>query len=111
MGCDYYLINCLEVTYKELCSDGLPRTEIIELETERHWFIPVEDEEYMSEEEYDQCTDKYMPLDEPIIVYENGEFASARLQKYFTREGKYLAYIDLSQVQMIRKIQYTRDRY
>ena len=67
MGCDYYHITFLKIFFKD---DSCEK--FIELDREREWFIEVEGQNDMTEEEYDECQEKYgVVCQEPIIIYNN----------------------------------------
>lgn len=110
MGCDYYMITCLKIEYKDLRNDGKPYIDYIDLDTTRKWFLPVDGEDTMTEEEYDECEAKYEDCEEPFTIFENDNFATDKLRKYYTSKGGWLADIDLSRVNNVKRIQYAMDR-
>ena len=110
MGCDYYLITCLEIEFKDSLPNGQPHLEFVELDSVRRWYIPVEGEEKMTEEEYDECKEKYAPFEEPITIFENNRFITGRMQAYYTSENGLLSNIDMSRIKSVRQIQFVKDR-
>jgi len=110
MGCDYYLITYLKIEFKDLCSDGKQNNEYIELKRERCWYNSVHGEEAMTEEEYEQCQEKYDEYEEPVILFENNRIIIDGIQNYFTSKGGLLSHIDISSVNSIKRIQCVMDR-
>ena len=114
MGCDFYRKTRLEVEYQ----DG--RTDFIDLEIERFWFVTVEGEDNMTEEEYEECEEKFgnEKCKDDIIIYENGNFIDEK------KKEKYLKKIiginepwlirkgdkKMSDIKKITKIQYLQER-
>jgi len=90
MGCDYYIVKCLQVYY-----DGNPNLKnmnyfTIKLEQDRGYFGFDYDEDM---DDYEDKYSKYVnqcltPKMEPIIVYDNNNFINTKL------EMKYKSLID-----------------
>jgi hypothetical protein len=76
----------------------------------RRWFLPVDGEDSMTEEEYDQCEAKYEDCEEPLTIFENNSFRTDEMRAYFTSKGGLLSHIDLSRVSNVKRIQYVMDR-
>ena len=103
MGCDYYHITFLKIYFKDGSCE-----KFIELDREREWFIEVEGQNDMTEEEYDECQEKYgVVCQEPIIIYNNDDFLNNDIKLYYS---DYLKGIDLKNVEIIKKIENNLDR-
>ena len=105
MGCDYYVIKLLKITYKNKDEKE------IELHREPNYFPDV-DNEYDSDEpsyiEYiHDIQEKYLtPKMEPILLYEDGDFTRE------TYRTKYLDRIsDIENVDTIYKIEKRQRRF
>jgi len=114
MGCDFYRKTELRVEYQ----DG--RIDFIDLEIERFWFVSFEGEDDMTEEEYEECEEKFgnIKCKDDIIIYENGNFINEKKEKKYSKK---LTGIDqpwlickgdkkISDIKKITKIQYLQER-
>lgn len=100
MGCDYYNITYLEIYYK----DG--RKDFIMIDREKHWYVTVDGEEDMTEDDYENCEEKYGCIcDDDILVYEKGEFLYKGYYEFYLRE------IDMEAVDKVVRVNCNEDRY
>jgi len=117
MGCDYYFVTTLEIYYENTKN-------FIVIEKEKGYYIYVEGEEKMTEEELDNCKEKYgNDFEEKIKeIYSNGKWFDENDEICFSRSvnGKILNLshyrsgksqkVNLDEVKRIVLHQYFEDR-
>ena len=118
MGCDYYFVTALEVFYENT-------QDFIVIEKEKGYYINVEGEENMTEEEYDNCEEKYGSnfIEKTKEIYSNGKWVdnineislSVSIEDKIINVLEYHSCrtkeINLNEVKRIVLHQYFEDRY
>jgi len=118
MGCDYYIVTALEVFYENT-------KDFFVIEKEKGYYIEVDGEENMTEEEYDNCEEKYGSnfIEKTKEIYSNGKWVDDidEINLSFSIEGQILNVsqyhssrskeINLNEVKKIVLHQYFEDRY
>lgn len=106
MGCDYYHVTYMVVSWKDNSVDRY-----VELDRDSCYYVEVDGEMDMTEEEYDRCSEKYgVVCDYDLIVYENGVFVNDDAKSYY----EWCLYdngIDIADVTVIKRIQRNQDRW
>ena len=83
MGCDYYVIKILEIEYEE---NGIKRTEEIEVDIDRRYFLDYYDEDSDAESDinYEEKYQHYLTVNYvPLILFENGKWKSDRIKEKY----------------------------
>lgn len=85
--------------------------EYVELDRDRCYYVEVNGEMDMTEEEYDSCEEKYgTTCDDDLVVYENDNFISKDVSDFYVRCLKYNG-INITDVSIIKRVQCNEDRW